>query len=71
VSPGESMTSIRRWAWAGLWSTELDAEHSEPADAVVVAAHDWDIADAQSAGMRTVFLARGRHGRLRAGQRRT
>jgi 2-haloacid dehalogenase len=36
----------------------LDAEHVEPAGAVMVAAHDWDIAGAQAAGMGTVFVAR-------------
>jgi 2-haloacid dehalogenase len=37
----------------------LTAEHTEPRQAVMVAAHDWDIAGAQAVGMRTVFIARG------------
>jgi 2-haloacid dehalogenase len=37
----------------------LTAEHTEPGDAVLVAAHDWDIAGAAAAGMRTAFVARG------------
>ena len=40
----------------------LDAEGVAADQAVMVAAHDWDIAGAQAAGMRTVFLTRG-HGR--------
>jgi len=39
----------------------LEAEGVEPGAAVMVAAHDWDVAGAQAAGMRTVFLTRG-HG---------
>lgn len=38
-----------------------DALGVEPADAVMVAAHDWDIAGAQAAGLRTAFLARPGH----------
>lgn len=38
-----------------------DALGIEPADAVMVAAHDWDIAGAQAAGLRTAFLARPGH----------
>ena len=37
----------------------LDAERTPARDAVMVAAHDWDIAGAQAVGMRTVFIARG------------
>jgi len=36
----------------------LQTEQVEPGQAVMVAAHDWDIAGAQAAGMRTVFVAR-------------
>lgn len=36
----------------------LEAEQAEPDQAVMVAAHDWDIAGAQSAGMRAVFISR-------------
>ncbi|HXR73890.1 haloacid dehalogenase type II [Actinocrinis sp.] len=39
----------------------IDALGIEPADAVMVAAHDWDIAGAQAAGLRTAFLARPGH----------
>ncbi|MFI1994888.1 haloacid dehalogenase type II [Actinoplanes sp. NPDC020271] len=37
----------------------LQAEGVAAGDAVMVAAHDWDIAGAHAAGMRTVFVARG------------
>jgi 2-haloacid dehalogenase len=37
----------------------LRTEQVEPAQAVMVAAHDWDIAGAQAVGMRAVFVARG------------
>lgn len=40
----------------------LDHEGFEARDAVMVAAHDWDIAAAQSCGMRSVFVARGNFG---------
>jgi|SRR5579884_498350 len=36
----------------------LEREQSTAAESVLVAAHDWDVAGAQAAGMRTVFLAR-------------
>jgi 2-haloacid dehalogenase len=36
----------------------LDAYSVAPADAVMIAAHDWDIAGAQAAGLRTALLAR-------------
>jgi 2-haloacid dehalogenase len=36
----------------------LDRENTAPAGAVMVAAHGWDIAGAQAAGLRTVFVAR-------------
>lgn len=39
----------------------IDGLGIEPADVVMVAAHDWDIAGAQSAGLRTAFLARPGH----------
>jgi len=37
----------------------LDTEQTDARQAVMVAAHDWDIAGAQAVGMRTVFVARG------------
>lgn len=37
----------------------LQAEGVTADQAVMVAAHDWDIAGAQATGMRTVFVARG------------
>jgi 2-haloacid dehalogenase len=37
----------------------LEAEAVGAEQAVMVAAHDWDIAGAQAVGMRTVFVARG------------
>ena len=40
----------------------LEQEDVEAPYAVMVAAHDWDIAGAQAAGMRTAFI--GREGRL-------
>jgi 2-haloacid dehalogenase len=36
----------------------LDAYSLEPGDAVMIAAHDWDIAGAQAAGLRTALLTR-------------
>jgi 2-haloacid dehalogenase len=36
----------------------LDAYDVEPGDALMIAAHDWDIAGAQAAGLRTALLAR-------------
>lgn len=36
----------------------LDSQHATPADAVLVAAHDWDIAGAAAAGLRTAFITR-------------
>ena len=36
----------------------LDFQRAEPADTVLVAAHDWDIAGAAAAGLRTAFIAR-------------
>jgi 2-haloacid dehalogenase len=36
----------------------LDSEHATPADAVLIAAHDWDIAGAAAAGLRTAFITR-------------
>jgi 2-haloacid dehalogenase len=37
----------------------LQAEAVSAEHAVMVAAHDWDIAGAQAVGMQTVFVARG------------
>ena len=39
----------------------LEREGHRPDDSVLVAAHDWDIAGAQAAGMHTVFVARPGH----------
>lgn len=36
----------------------LDREHTKPRHAVMVAAHDWDIAGAAAIGMRTVLINR-------------
>ncbi len=36
----------------------LDGQEAEPTDAVLIAAHDWDIAGAAAAGLRTAFIAR-------------
>ena len=38
----------------------LDATGTRPGDAVMIAAHDWDVAGAAAAGMRTAFIARDR-----------
>lgn len=37
----------------------LTETKTSPADAVLIAAHDWDVAGAAAAGMQTVFIARG------------
>lgn len=37
----------------------LRREKTDAEQAIMVAAHDWDIAGAQAAGLRTVFVARG------------
>jgi 2-haloacid dehalogenase len=44
----------------GAYRLVLQAERVDADQAVMVAAHDWDIAGAQPAGMRTVFLTRGK-----------
>ena len=36
----------------------LDSQHVSPGRAVLIAAHDWDIAGAAAAGLRTAFVAR-------------
>lgn len=36
----------------------LHSQHAAPADAVLVAAHDWDIAGAAAAGLSTAFISR-------------
>ncbi|WAL69936.1 haloacid dehalogenase type II [Amycolatopsis cynarae] len=36
----------------------LEAHRAEPGEAMMIAAHDWDIAGAQAAGLRTAFLGR-------------
>jgi 2-haloacid dehalogenase len=38
----------------------LQERGTEPGGAVLIAAHDWDIAGAAAAGLRTAFVARGR-----------
>jgi 2-haloacid dehalogenase len=65
VPPLEAVYSVQR---AGVlkpgpraYRLVLESEGVEPGEAVMVAAHDWDVAGAQAAGMRTVFLTRG-HG---------
>lgn len=45
----------------------LDEQRVEPADAVLIAAHDWDIAGAAAAGLRTAFLTRDGRTPLSAG----
>lgn len=37
----------------------LDSQQVTPAGTVLIAAHDWDIAGAAAAGLRTAFIARG------------
>jgi 2-haloacid dehalogenase len=37
----------------------LNSQRTESADAVLIAAHDWDIAGAAAAGLRTAFITRG------------
>jgi 2-haloacid dehalogenase len=49
----------------------LSAHGVEPHEAVLVAAHDWDIAGAAAAGLRTGFVGRGRPWRLAADIRPT
>lgn len=36
----------------------LGDQHTDPADAVLIAAHDWDIAGAAAAGLHTAFVSR-------------
>jgi 2-haloacid dehalogenase len=36
----------------------LDSQHAMPADTVLIAAHDWDVAGAAAAGLRTAFISR-------------
>ena len=45
----------------GAYRLVLEAESVAAREAVMVAAHDWDVAGAQAVGMHTVFLTRG-HG---------
>jgi 2-haloacid dehalogenase len=49
----------------------LAGHRTDPTQAVLVAAHDWDIAGAAAAGLRTAFVARGRAWRLAADVRPT
>lgn len=42
----------------GAYQYVLDHEHTTADQAILVAAHDWDIAGAQAAGMRTAFVSR-------------
>lgn len=47
-------------------------EHAtQPDDAILIAAHDWDVAGAAAAGLRTGFISRGRPWRLAADVRPT
>jgi 2-haloacid dehalogenase len=46
----------------------LTATATSPGDAVLIAAHDWDVAGAAAAGMRTAFIARHGEIPLPAGQ---
>jgi 2-haloacid dehalogenase len=46
----------------------LDAENTASADAVLIAAHDWDVAGAAAAGLTTAFVSRGDRIPLPAGQ---
>ena len=43
---------------AAAYRMVLEAEQVAPDQAVMVAAHDWDIAGAQAAGMKAVFISR-------------
>ena len=43
---------------AAAYRMVLDAEQAAPDQAVMVAAHDWDIAGAQAAGMHAVLIGR-------------
>lgn len=45
----------------------VDAHRIAPAEGVLVAAHDWDIAGAAAAGLATAFVARGGRTPLAAG----
>jgi 2-haloacid dehalogenase len=36
----------------------LDSQQASPADTVLIAAHDWDVAGAAAAGLRTAFISR-------------
>lgn len=42
----------------GAYQYVLDHEQTTAAQAILVAAHDWDVAGAHAAGMRTAFLSR-------------
>jgi 2-haloacid dehalogenase len=45
----------------------LDSQHADPAETVLIAAHDWDIAGAAAAGLRTAFISRDGRGPLPVG----
>ena len=45
----------------GPYRFVLEAESVSPDEAVLVASHDWDVAGATLAGMRTVLVERGGH----------
>jgi 2-haloacid dehalogenase len=45
----------------------LDSQHADAADAMLIAAHDWDITGAAIAGLRTAFISRDGHVPLPAG----
>lgn len=36
----------------------LNSQHIDAADAVLIAAHDWDVAGAAAAGLRTALITR-------------
>jgi 2-haloacid dehalogenase len=42
----------------GPYRLVLDRRRAAPADAVLIAAHDWDIAGAAAVGLRTAFVSR-------------
>ncbi|HLI35783.1 MAG TPA: haloacid dehalogenase type II [Streptosporangiaceae bacterium] len=46
----------------------LNSQHATPADTVLIAAHDWDIAGAAAAGLRTALITRDGQGPLPASE---
>lgn len=51
----------------GPYRHVLDSQHATPAGTTLIAAHDWDIAGATAAGLRTAFVARDGRNPLPAG----